>query len=450
MTNHIWSDFLSIAQHEVGVRVVETWLKAIELIRWDARQQVVYLRAPNAFVKDWVSTHYMMLFYTHLTRLLGVNNVSVVFVDSQPGTEAAIIPARLVPTEQDLTATSLVRHSPQIHATYQFNTFVVGPSNSLSYAAALAVTEKPGLVYNPLFVYGSSGLGKTHLLHAIGNEIRHRFKKLVVLYQPADRFVNEFIHAIRFNKIDVFKDKYKKIDVLLIDDIQFMAHKDQTQEAFFHIFNALYESSKQIVCSSDLYPRDLQGIAQRLRSRLEWGLVTDVQTPTIEEKIAIVKRKAVLSGQEITDEVAEFLAQQAPHNIRELEGALIRVCAFASLTQQSLTLELVRKVLVRPILTNEKRTITLEAVAGVVAKQYGYTLADLRSSSRNRDIALSRHVAMYLMKRVTDKSLQEIGAFLRRSDHTTVAHAIVKVQHLVLNNEPLNALLCKMEQQIRS
>lgn len=444
MIDQTWKNFLAIAQHELGSRAVDTWLKAIELVRWDARQKIVYLRAPNNFVQEWVSTHYMTMFHVHLARLFGVDAVSILFLD-QSTNEAAIVPARLVPTEQEFDA----QKNQPMHTTYQFDTFVVGPSNSLSYAAAQAITEKPGLVYNPLFLYGHSGLGKTHLLHAIGNAIKQRFKKFTVLYQPADRFVNEFIHAIRYDKVDVFKEKYKKIDVLLIDDIQFMAHKDQTQEAFFHVFNALYESSKQIVCSSDTYPRDLRGIAERLRSRLEWGLVTDMQVPTFEEKVAIIKRKAVMAGHDLTNDVAEFIAQQTTNNVRELEGAFIRVCACACLTKQAITVSLAQKVLTRPAILAHKKPITLDMVAGLVAKQYGYSVTDLRSPARNKNIVFARHVAMFLMKRLTDRSLHDIGTFLRRNDHTTVTHAIGKMEQLIVCDQTLHNTINAIEKQAR-
>lgn len=444
MIDQTWKNFLTVVQHELGSRAVDTWFKAIELVRWDARQKMVYMRAPNNFVQEWVTTHYMSIFHVHLARLFGVDTIRVLFIDRDDN-QAAIVPARLVLNEPELD----VQKNQPMHTTYQFETFVVGPSNSLSYAAAQAVTEKPGLVYNPLFLYGHSGLGKTHLLHAIGNAIKQRFKKFTVLYQPADRFVNEFIHAIRYDKVDIFKEKYKKIDVLLIDDIQFMAHKDQTQEAFFHVFNALHESSKQIVCSSDTYPRDLRGIAERLRSRLEWGLVTDMQVPTFEEKVAIIKRKALIAGHELTNDVAEFIAQQTTNNVRELEGAFIRVCACACLTKQAITVSLAQKVLVRPVILTHKKTITLDLVAGLVAKHYGYSITDLRSPARNKNIAFARHVAMFLMKRLTSRSLHDIGSFLRRNDHTTVTHAIDKVDQLIVRDQALHNTINAIEKQIR-
>ncbi|HBR70335.1 TPA: chromosomal replication initiator protein DnaA [Candidatus Dependentiae bacterium] len=448
--NQIWQNFLDIVKQEEGSRVVETWLKAVSIERWDSCNCIVYLKAPNHFVREWVRNNYLHLFYEHLGRLFAVDSLEVTFIDHEEQVSCTVVPARLAPQEESSSVPQVKAKKISINKTYLFDTFVVGPSNSLSYAAAYAVTKKPGLVYNPLFVYGGSGLGKTHLLHAIGNAIKEEYKKLSVLYQPADRFVNEFIHAIRFDKIDLFKEKYRTVDVLLIDDIQFIAHKDQTQEAFFHIFNTLYESSKQIVLSSDVYPTEMKGIPERLRSRLGWGLVTDIQKPTIEEKVAILKRKAELSHEPISDEVAHFIAAQSVASIRELEGALIRVFAFASLTNQPVSLDLVKKVLNHSPVSIACRSCTLESIAEAVGKYYSFTLTELRSKLRSKEIALARQIAMYLMKRLTDKSLQDIGQFLKRKDHTTVAHAIGKIQKVQDTNESIKSVLEKLENSLQS
>jgi chromosomal replication initiator protein len=301
----IWEEFLKIVAQEAGSHVVQTWLKAVCLSQWDAFEKIVYLRAPNLFIKEWIKTNYLSLFQSHLSRLLNVDKVKVVFIeDEEPkklNAEPTIIPA--VATKDfsiSIKKSSIIKRQNEklknlINKNYLFDSFVVGPSNQLAYAAAHAVTEKIGKLYNPLFIYGGSGLGKTHLLHAIGNEIKSQNKKAEILYQTADHFVNEFINAIRFDKVPQFKEKYTDIDVLLIDDVQFISNKEQTQEAFFHIFNTLYESHKQIVFSSDSDPAGINGLAERLRSRFEWGLVTDIQLPTTETKIAILKRKADLN-----------------------------------------------------------------------------------------------------------------------------------------------------------
>ena len=444
MLSRIWEDFLIIAREEAGSRVVETWFKAVSLHRWDAAGNVAYLNAPNQFVKDWIKNNYIPLMQIHLGRLLHVDMPKIMFIDALEGSTDMVhaqaasaetfLPA--LPVVQPHTGTGIIRvpsskNQSHINSNYVFNNFIVGPSNSLAFAAAQAVTEKPGKLYNPLFIYGGSGLGKTHLLHAIGNQIKMQNKRASVLYQTADRFVNEFISAIRFDKVHKFQEKYKDIDVLLIDDVQFISNKEHTQEAFFHIFNALYDAHKQLVFSSDTFPQNIQGVAERLRSRLAWGLVTDIHMPSLETKVAILKKKAELSNSIVCDDVAMFIASRVVSNIRELEGALIRVMAFASLTKQAVTLELARKVLLRGSACNEEqapRAVDFDRILYHLQKQYGYALVDMQSKSRNKDLAFVRQVAMFLMKKLTDKSLRDIGMYLGGRDHSTVMHAISKIE----------------------
>ncbi|MBM17487.1 MAG: chromosomal replication initiation protein DnaA, partial [Epsilonproteobacteria bacterium] len=303
LIDQVWQDFLKIIKEEVGTRVVETWIKAVSLSRYDTQEQKVYLSAPNLFVKNWVEAHYKKLFQSHLKRLLGVDSVTIIFCIGACTTEPEIMQGastKIVPAvsaqkknKQDQSGKKLpgiyTGSASKLNPLYTFDMFVVGDNNSFAYASARAVVQKLGRLYNPLLLYGGSGLGKTHLLHAIGNEIMQKYSDARVLYQTTDRFVTEFIHAIRFDHIAKFQAKYKKIDVLLLDDIQFMVNKEQTQEAFFHIFNALYDANKQIILSSDTLPRNLGGLVDRLKSRLEWGLVADVQVPMLETKIAILK-----------------------------------------------------------------------------------------------------------------------------------------------------------------
>lgn len=451
----IWEDFLKIVHDELGSRVVETWFKAVSVTKWDALEKVIYLQTPNAFVCNWLEKNYRSVFQIHLARLLNVpdpkiifltsaqkNNESIVARDvvthpSLPETKATAIktyrPAHIIPlaAHNDATGVKLLDRHGNINKKYVFETFVVGPSNSLAYAAACAVGQKSGDLYNPLFIYGGSGLGKTHLLHAIGNAIQERNKKALVLYQTADRFVQEFINAIRFDKIDRFQKKYQLVDVLLIDDIQFISNKDTTQEAFFHIFNSLYDARKQIVFSSDTFPQNINGIAERLRSRLSSGMIADIHQPCVEVKMAILKRKAEESGQILSDEVAHFLASHVTSNIRELEGALIRVIAFAQLTQESITLGLVKKVFLHDECP-ARETIDFKTVIRAVLKHFPYTLEQLRSENRNKELVFARQVAMYIIKKYTDKSLREIGVFLGDRNHTTVKHAIAKIeQHII-------------------
>jgi len=455
----IWEDFLKIIKEEVGSRVVETWFKAVSLSSWDAQKKVVHVRAPNAFVRDWIQRNYLDLIQIHLGRLLNCTNLTLVFVDADARSNATIekfnpiIPAIVLPVEQMRQEANtlpsqdiLVKPRGHMNSTYSFNTFVVGPSNSLAFAAAHAVTEKPGRLYNPLFIYGGSGLGKTHLLHSIGNGIKRQHEKAVVLYQPTDRFITEFINAIRFNKVHTFHAKYKNVDVLLMDDVQFISNKEQTQEAFFHIFNFLHESHKQIVLSSDTVPNDIEGLAERLRSRLAWGLVADIQQPLLETKIAIIKKKAELNNEVISDEVAHFIASGTISNIRELEGALIRVVAFASLTKQAITLDLAEKVLAYARESNS-RAIDLQDVVTCIKKHYSFDLNDLRSKNRNKELSFARQVAMFLMKKMTNKSLRDIGDFLGGRDHSTVMHAISRIELHAASSSQFQEKLRRMERE---
>lgn len=450
----IWLEFLKIAKEEAGSRVVETWFKAVSLQRWDPAEKIVSLQAPNAFVQDWIKSNYMPLIELHLKRLLNVEQVKVQFIGAQNipdlplATAAELVhvqPAqKIVPAESPL-------HKKRIsgHRSYSFDSFVVGPNNSLAYAAAQAVAEKPGMIYNPLFIYGGSGLGKTHLLHSIGNEIKLQHKRAVTLYQTADRFVTEFINAIRFDKVHQFQSKYKSVDVLLIDDIQFISNKEQTQEAFFHIFNALYDAEKQIVFSGDVFPHDISGIAERLKYRLSWGLVVDMHVPTLETKIAILKKKAEHHSQLLPDDVAHFIASRVVSNVRELEGSLIRVMAFSSLTKQPITMEVAQKVLIRAQEVSQTR-VGFERIIKCMGKYYPYDLDALRSKNRSKELSFVRQVTMFLMKKITDKSLRDIGIFLGGRDHSTVMHALDKVQSHAQENNEFQVQLRKIEEDILS
>ncbi len=450
----IWQEFLKIVNEEVGSRVVETWFKAVSLFQWDAYGKVVYLKAPNAFVKDWIQANYQELLRIHLCRLLNEPHITIILLDESqvhpvaPSKSETFQPARI--SGEDLSKKTLIAKSSlpikqSVNHNYQFETFVVGPNNSLAYAAAQAVAEKPGVLYNPLFLYGSSGLGKTHLLHAVGNHLKVRNTKLRIVYQSADRFVNEFIHAIRFDKVAVFQQKYRELDVLLIDDIQFISHKEQTQEAFFHIFNTLYEARKQIVFSSDSLPGDIKGLAERLRSRLDGGMIADIQPPTIETKIAILQKKAEVHKEKLTDDVAYFIASRVSSNIRELEGLLIRVLAFATLTHQTISLDLAHKVLNRSQSEVKHVAFDLSQIATYVAKYYSYSLAELKSSKRHKGLVSTRHIAMYFMKRLTTHTLGEIGTFWCRKDHSTVIHALEKIEQQRAVDKQFDQELQKLE-----
>lgn len=467
--DQVWQDFLKIIRDEVGTRIIETWIKAVTLSRYDSFKREVYITAPNLFVKNWVEAHYKELFVRHLIRLLGVEQLTIHFtiqnieavITSQESVK--IVPAvQMDSVKSNLfqvkkKKTDIVKRSNpvsdgcmKLNPSYQFDTFVIGNNNQFAYASARAVVDKLGSLYNPLLLYGSSGLGKTHLLHAIGNHIQEHNPNLVVMYQTTDRFITEFINAVRFDGVAKFQSKYKHVDVLLVDDIQFMVNKEQTQEIFFQVFNNLYETNKQIVLSCDTLPRYLGGLVDRLKSRLEWGLVADVQVPMLETKIAILKRKAQMQREILPDDVAQVIAQQEIASVRELEGSLIRVLAYASLTNQPLSVELVRKVLgvgqeIRTVMT----PVDFKVITQQVKKHFSFDLEALRSKDRSKGISLARHVAMYLMKRYTNASLREIGEYLQRHDHTTITHALQRITSLRTYDDQLSGILKNIEDELR-
>lgn len=485
----IWDEFLKILKEEAGIQIVETWFKAVTFEEWDSSTNTVILRAPNQFISTWIQDHYAELLKKHLARLLYTDNIQLMIIGAQSDktNERTIIPASVVPknnfnhaqAQQNITihnnrvqknhtkepaqtaASSLDTHHKlsvvekktkerttcNINENYQFENFIAGPSNSLAHAAAYAICENIGRVYNPLFIYGGTGLGKTHLLHAIGNEVKRQHPHLIVRYETSDHFINDFINCIRFDRSQQFRSKYQKVDVFLFDDIQFLSNKEQTQETFFHVFNVLYEQQKQIVLSSDTFPKEITGLQSRLKSRMEWGLVADIQTPDLETKIAILKKKSELHGVLLADDVAEFIASRVLSNIRELEGALIRVSAFSALTNQIITLDLARRVLLN---LQEKRPegVSLDNILKIVCKNFSMSITDIKSKSRQKDISSVRQVALFLMKKTTFCSLQAIGSFVGGRDHSTVIHAITKIEQLI-NEDPSFAQKIKaLEQEI--
>lgn len=458
----LWQDFLKIVREEAGSRVVETWFKAVKPMRFDVLNKIFYLAVPNPFVKAWLSSNYVDLCRQHLGRLLGEASISIVFEDDELVTAVREASAR----KSDENSTSLDEKMPAnqfFHAAkpltgpmtvstvapktivpapvlrgggrargalieqYRFDTFVSGPSNALALSAAQAAAEHTGRLYNPLFIYGGSGLGKTHLLHAIGNFVRARDKRALILYQSADRFVHDFVTAIRQNRVHEFEARYKDLDLLLVDDVQFISKKEQTQEAFFRIFNMLHQNGRQLVFTADSMPCDIIGLAERMRSRLEGGLIADIHMPSLETKIAILHKKAEANNYVLDDDIAYFIGSCECSSVRELEGLLIRVVAFASLTKQPLSAGLARKALANAR-EPRKESVDQGTVARYVCRHFEYSIKELRSTKRNKDLVHARHVAMYLIKKMTDASLREIGVFFERKDHTTVLSALEKVE----------------------
>jgi chromosomal replication initiator protein len=323
---------------------------------------------------------------------------------------------------------------------YTFDTFIVGSSNQFAHAACRAVAEAPSRSYNPLFIYGGVGLGKTHLMHAVGHYVLQHDRNLILTYISSERFMNEVINAVRYDRILDFRERYRCVDVLLVDDVQFIAGKEGTQTEFFHTFNALYDSQKQIVISSDCPPREILSLEERLRSRFEWGLIADIQPPDLETKVAILKKKADTEQVPLADNVAMYIAGKIKSNIRELEGSLIRLIAYASLTGQEINLPLAQQVL-RGIIDHEDRVITIENIQKFVAEYYKLKLTDLKSRNNSKSIAMPRQVAMYLCKSLTHASLPEIGRSFGGKHHSTVIHSIRKVEELRRTNPDFNTLI---------
>ena len=463
----IWEEFLKILNEEAGSQIVETWFKAVTLKQWDATKKEVTLQLPNQFVRSWIKEHYLTLIKTHLSRLLHTDDLLIML--EVPSEIRNIIPASACSTETTSTSTALTKTNPTIavpaqkkvpqkrrysgnlNPIYTFDSFIVGPSNSLAHAAAYAVCQGLGRVYNPLFIYGGTGLGKTHLLHALGNEVKKKKPKAIIRYVTTDHFMHEFITSIRFDKVHQFREKYQKSDLLLFDDIQFFSNKEQTQETFFHIFNALHQNQKQIVLSSDTFPKEITGLQSRLKSRMEWGLVADIQMPDLETKIAILNKKAEDHGIDLPDSVADFISSRILSNIRALEGALVRVEAFSTLTNQPITLELARRVLLH-IDTPKKKNdnVLLDGILKAVARRYSVSINDLRSKKRQKDISFARQIAFYLMKKHTISSLQAIGNYVGGRDHSTVIHAIMKVESNLEKNQVMQQKIKLLEQDIQN
>jgi chromosomal replication initiator protein len=388
------------------------------------------LRAPNARFLRTLEESYRGTFERALDALedLGETRFEVLFTleDEEEDSGEYIAPSHFNPK-------------------YVFSTFVVGKSNEFAHAAAKAVAENPSQSYNPLFLYGGVGLGKTHLLHAIGHEILRTRPGLRVLYLAAEQFVNELINSIRFDRMPEFRERYRTIDVLLIDDIQFLANKERTQEEFFHTFNTLYTSQKQIILTSDSSPRNIPTLEERLRSRFEWGLIADIQQPDLETKVAILQRKAYLESTELPDDVAEFIAQQVKSNIRELEGLLNRVIAFSSLSGRPMSPALARETL-KDILPEEGKKPAAAEIVKAVARHYDLKVADIKSKSNSRQIVIPRQVAMYLCKKLTELSYPEIGKLFNDKHHSTVMYSVDKVAELRKTDSDFDRTLQKFEQ----
>src|SRR5688500_10524688 len=445
MTGNIWDQVLSRIETKVNRHSFYTWFKPTSFVADEG--EAIRVRVPNALFRDWLTKHYS----TVLQEALGEverRGTSVAFVtEDLPIPVAPPIPEELaVPAEfpDDDASAQPGGLAPR----YSFDTFIVGSSNQFAHAACRAVAEAPSRSYNPLFIYGGVGLGKTHLMHAVGHYVLNHLKSLKLTYISSERFMNEMINALRYDRVLDFRERYRSVDVLLVDDIQFLAGKEATQTEFFHTFNALYDSQKQIVISSDRPPHDITQLEERLRSRFVWGLICDVQPPDLETEVAILRKRAEAEGVGLPDNVALFIAGKIKSNIRELEVSLIRLVAYASLTGREISLPLAQDVL-RNVLQHDERAVTIEVIQKFVADYYQLKVAELKSRNNSKSIAMPRQIAMYLCKTLTNASLPEIGKSFGGKHHSTVIHSIKKIEDLRKRDGNFNTLVNTLAESLR-
>ena len=445
---NIWDEVLGRIEAKVNRHSFYTWFKPTSFVA--DHGGVIHVRVPNALFRDWLTKHYSAVLNESLTEL-SRNGVSLSFLTEGEHPPAFEAPDRVtqdqelpilddVPVEEVASAPEPITAPGGLNPRYTFDTFIVGSSNQFAHAASRAVAEAPSRSYNPLFIYGGVGLGKTHLMHAVGRYVLQHNPGYRLTYISSERFMNEMINAVRYDRILDFRERYRSVDVLLVDDIQFLAGKEGTQTEFFHTFNALYDSQKQIVISSDCPPHEIPSLEERLRSRFEWGLIADIQPPDLETKVAILKKKAETEAVPLPDNVAIYIAGKIKSNIRELEGSLIRLVAYASLTGRELSLPLAQDVL-KNILTHEEKAVTIEIIQKFVADYYQLKLVELKSRNNSKSVAIPRQVAMYLCKNLTHASLPEIGRSFGGKHHSTVIHSIRKVEEMRKRDNTFNSLI---------
>ncbi len=430
----LWSRLIAALEGKVPPAALESWVRPCRLIQLEGDH--LRIAAPNKYTRDWLYQHHTDALQAAARAVLGGNPRISVEIDRQPVPQDP----RPAPAEVGLPATGL-------SARYTFESFVIGNSNQFAQAACEAVAELPSRAYNPLFIYGGVGLGKTHLLHAVGHHIAKLYPHLRLVYLSSERFTNDLINAIRYDRTAEFRAKYRTIDLLLIDDIQFISGKERTQEEFFHTFNDLYEARKQIVVSSDAAPKEIPELEERLRSRFEWGLIADIQPPDFETRVAILKKKAETERVRLPDDVAYLIASRIKANIREIEGSLTRMIAFCSLSGREMSVELAQEVLA-DLWGEEEKIISIEQIQRKVAEFFSIKLSDMRAQNRTKSVAFPRQIAMYLSRQLTHASLSDIGRAFGGKDHTTVLHAVSKLQALVQEDAKLKQTIDTLTQGI--
>jgi chromosomal replication initiator protein len=430
-----WDKFLELVKSRVSINTYTTWFQPTRLSR--AEGENLYVQIPSTVFRQVLTRTYGEIVKA-VFHQIGTPNAKVHYVCTEE--ETAPAPAVAPPKQSKL---DFETNDHQLNLRYTFDSFVVGKSNEFAHAASRAVAEQPSKAYNPLFLYGGVGMGKTHLMHAIGHTIKKRNPAMRLCYVSAEKFTIEVINSLRFDRMITFRDRFHTVDVLLVDDIQFIAGKERTQEEFFHTFNALYEQQKQIVISSDCLPKDINSIEERLRSRFEWGLIADIQPPDLETKIAILQKKAENDRFPLPDDVAEYIARAIKSNVRELEGALTRLMAYASLTGATVSLATAQQVL-RNIIASQEKRVTIDLIQKRVSEHFNLREQDLKVRSNTRAIAYPRQIAMYIVKQLTTASLPEIGRQFGGKHHTTVLHSINKIEELRRSDKDVNRIITRL------
>lgn len=445
--NDLWQQVLSIIRTRLSEPSFDTWLKSTKATVFT--DTLLIICAPTNFARDWLESRYIKMISTAVFDSMGKHvDVKVIIEEKEfPSNDDYIAAASAIEKKANVQEQTFAH---MLNPKYTFDTFVIGAGNRFAHAASLAVAEAPAKNYNPLFLYGGVGLGKTHLMHAIGHYILEHNPNTRVLYISSEKFTNEFINAIRDNRGESFRVKYRNIDVLLIDDIQFLAGKEQTQEEFFHTFNALHEERKQIIISSDRLPKEIPTLEERLRSRFEWGLTTDIQPPDLETRIAILRKKAKAENLDIPNEAMMYIASQIDTNIRELEGALIRVVAYSSLVNEDITTHLAAEALKDIIPSSRPKVITMQDIQQKVGDFYSLKLEDFKARKRTKAIAFPRQIAMYLSRELTDFSLPKIGEAFGGRDHTTVIHAHDKITQLLKQDQELYKVIHDIREKLKN
>jgi len=437
-----WDKTIKIIQEKISKQNFDTWIKPIKIVAME--DKCVQLAVPNKFFKDWLLDNYASTIKQSLQHAAGID-VDIDFVLSKNKDQEPVAKHAAQAKNTSAAPISRSKNFSFLNDNYNFDRFVVGACNQFAHAASIAVAKQPAKNYNPLFIYGGSGLGKTHLLNAIGLLATATHPALNIMYVSAEEFMNEMINSIRYDRMPKFREKYRNISCLLIDDIHFLAGKDRTQEEFFHTFNTLHDSGKQIVVTSDKFPKDIPNLESRLRSRFEWGLIADIQPPEIETKIAIIEKKVQENNIELSNNVVYYIASHVESNIRELEGFLVRIGAYSSLTGREIDMDLVKEVLSSLVKHNKKGEVSIEEIIKVIAGKLNIKISDIKAHNKNKNIVFARQIAMYLARKLTNHSFPDIGQKIGGRDHSTVIYANNKILNSIKVDSKLKILIQETE-----